>query len=148
MTNIQTVTKNTQLLKRGDFFEGIPKSAPIDEEIISLEYADISGMMSEALIVLDFQKRNFLHVSPHNLFLCGYISEKVKEEGYEFFSTLFHPDDLPLWKEIHVAILKSIYENELPTEGINFFGCALRIRSFLSDENKKPDYLMAYLSIS
>ena len=137
--------KNTMA---GDFFKGMPESAPaLDEEKLLAEWADVSGMISEALFVLDFQKKNLLYVSSHNLFSCGYTPEKIKEEGYDFFKTLIHPDDLSLWKDIHVAILKSLYDNKLQAERINFFGCTLRIRSFLSNEDKKPDYLMIYLKI-
>jgi len=128
--------------------EGLSEDVPAIEDEKFLEaFTDISDMMSEALIVLDFKKRNYLHVSPHNLFLCGHTPEKVKEEGYEFFKIALHPDDLPLWRDIHAAILKSLYNNILPAERINFFGCTLRIRSFLSEEDRKPDYLMAYLKI-
>ena len=79
--------------------------------------------------------------------MCGYTPEKIKEEGYYFFKTVIHPDDLSLWRDIHVTILKSLYDNKLQAERINFFGCTLRIKSFLSEENKKPDYLMVYLKI-
>jgi len=129
------------------FFEGIPQSVPVDEEKLSVEFIDFSDMMSDALLVLDFQKRNFRHVSLHGLILCDQTPEKIKEEGYDFFNFLIHPDDLTLWKNIHIAILKSLYENKLQIEKINFFGCTLRIRSFLSEEGKKPDYLMAHLKI-
>ena len=132
-----------------DFFEGIPRSVPVGEDVENLQekYADLAGLMSESLFVLDFQRKNFLYVSPHYLFLCGYSQERVKELGYEFFREALHPDDLPLWKNIHVTILKSLYRNELPVERIDYFGCTLRIRNFLSDEGKKPDYLMTYLKI-
>jgi DNA-binding CsgD family transcriptional regulator len=125
----------------------IPKNVPVKGEKLSVEYADISGMMSEALLVLDFQNRDFLHVSQHNLLICGYTPEKIKELGYEFFIFLIHPDDLTLWMNIHIAILKSLYENKLPKENIIFFGCTLRIRNFLSEEGKKPDFLMTHLKI-
>ena len=130
------------------FFEGIPKSNLVaDEEKFSEEWIVLSGLMSEALLVLDFQNRDFLHVSPHDLILCGQTPEKTKEEGYDFFNFLIHPDDLTLWKNIHITILKSLYENKLQIEKINFFGCTLRIRSLFSEEGKKPDYLMVYLKI-
>jgi len=137
-----------QNIRTADFFEGIPQSAPVrnDKELLEA-FTDISDMMSEALIMLDFQKRNFLYVSSHYLFLGGYTPEMVKREGYEFFKRMLHPEDLPLWRDIHVILLKSLYYHQLPTERIHFFGCTLRIRSFLSDEDKKPDYLMAYLKI-
>ena len=134
--------------KIDDYFEGIPKSAPImGEDDLQISFPDFSSMMTEALFVLDFQKRSFLYVSPHNLFLCGYSIEKVKDEGYYFFRSILHPDDLPQWIEIHVAILKSLYNNKLSTERINYFGCTLRLRNLLSYKDNEPDYLMVYLKI-
>jgi hypothetical protein len=134
--------------KTGDFFEGIPVNIPaMDDEKISIEWAALSCMMSEALVVLDFQKRNFLHLSNHYLCLCGYSPEKIKEEGYEFFKYALHPEDLSLWRDIHVIILKSLYGNELPVERIRHFGFTFRIRSFLSEKGQKPEYLMVYVKI-
>jgi Response regulator containing a CheY-like receiver domain and an HTH DNA-binding domain len=136
-------------LKTDDYFEGIPISnIPIDEERIIKSYSDLSNMLSEALFVLDFQKRNFLFVPRHNLFLCGCTPEKVKKDGYDFFNFMLHPDDLQLWKSIHVVILKSLHKKKLPAEKIiNFFECTFRIRNFLSEEGEKTDYLMVYLKI-
>ena len=140
MERINTITDNF-------FKEGLVISSVPDEEQFSSVWTDISGIMSEAFFVLDFQKRNFLYVSPHILFTCGYTTEKIKEEGYEFFETIIHPDDLPLWINIHNTILRNLYNKELPVERIKFFGCTLRIKSFLSDEETKPDYLNVYLKI-
>lgn len=140
MERISTITD--------DFFAGIPVSTcAMNEEKISIACADFSDMMSESLVVLNFQKKSMLYVPQHYLCLCGYTPEKIKEEGYEFFKLALHPDDLPLWKNIHIIILKSLYHNELPAKRIRFFGCTLRIRSFLSEEGKKPEYLMVYLKI-
>ena len=131
-----------------DYFEGIPISnLPVDEELIINSYSNLSNMMLEALFVLDFQKKKFLFVPRHNLFLCGCTPEKVKKDGYDFFKFMLHPDDLQLWKNIHVVILKCLHKKELPVEKINFFECTFRIRSFLSEEGEKTDYLMVYLKI-
>ena len=132
----------------GDYFEGIPLNVPaMDGVQLSIEWSDISGIMSEALVVFDFQRRNLLHVPPHYLCLCGYSPEQVKELGYDFFNEALHPDDLPLWRDIHVTILKNLYGNDLPVERIRYFGFTLRIRSFLSENIQKPEYLMVYLKI-
>ena len=131
-----------------DFFEGIPVSVhATEDEKLSSAYSALSDIISESLVVLNFQKRNILYVPQHYLCLCGYTPEKIKSEGYEFFKLSLHPDDLQLWMNIHIVILKSLYSNELPAEKINFFGCTLRIKSFLSEEGKKPEYLMVYVKI-
>jgi len=106
-----------------DYFKGIPKRIPaINEEKISLAFADFSDIMLEAFVVLDFQKRTILHAPQHYLYLCGYTPEMVETKGYDFFKDVLHPEDLPLWKEIHVAVLKTLYSKELPVEKIKFFG--------------------------
>ena len=131
-----------------DFFIGIPHIIPaMDEEKLSIEFADISDIMSEAFFVLDFQKRTILHAPQHYLSLCGYTPEMIEKKGYKFFKELLHPKDLTLWKDIHVTILKTLYSDELPKEKIKFFGCTLRIKSFLSEENNNPEYLMVYFKI-
>ena len=132
-----------------DFFEGLPKSTSTmkSDENISIEFSDLSRMISEAVVVLDFQKRKIQYVSSNYLFLCGFTPEKVKEEGYDFFKLILHPEDLLLWRDIHIAILKSLYNNQLPVKNIIFFGCTLRIRNFLSYKDKNPDYIMVYLKI-
>ena len=131
-----------------EFFEGIPHNIPaMDEEKLSIEFADLSDIMSEAFFVLDFQKRTILHAPQHYLSLCGYTPEMIEKKGYEFFKEVLHPEDLPLWKDIHVTILKTLYSDELPKEKIIFFGCTLRIRSFFSEASVNPDYLMVYLKI-
>ena len=46
-------------IETDDYFEEIPISnLPVDEKQIIKSYSDLSNMMSEALFVLDFQKRN------------------------------------------------------------------------------------------
>lgn len=135
MERISTITDS--------FFNGIPVSILAQgEDDLSLNWSDISGIMSKALIVFDFQKKNFLYVSSHDFLSCGYTPDKIKDEGCNFFETLIHPDDLHLGKNILTTLLISLYNSELPAEKVNFFGCTLRIRSFLSDEYKNPDYLM------
>ena len=130
------------------FFEGIPSSAlAMDEEQFLIDCADLSDMMSETLVVIDFQKEKILHVPQHFLFLYGYTPEKLKKEGYDFFHDALHPDDLPLWKDMYVIILKSLYNNELKAKDIRFLGCTLRIKSFLSEEGEEPEYLMTCLRI-
>ena len=79
--------------------------------------------------------------------MCGCTPEKVKKDGYDFLNFMLHPDDLHLWKNMHVVMLNSLHKKELPTEKINYFECTFRIRNFLSEESENPDFLMAYLKI-
>jgi len=126
-----------------EFFKGIPKRVlEVDVAAVPNEYADLADIISEGLIVLDFQRKNFLYVSDHDLFLCGHSQKRAKELGYEFFGEVLHPTDLLVWQRIHVAILKNLYGNVQSRERINHFACTLRFKCSFS---KAP--LMIYLKL-
>ena len=138
--------KRTHLIT-GDFFKGIPISTfETDEKELPLEYGDLSEMMAEALLVLDFQKRNFKYVSNHELCLCGHTQESVMAQGYEFFEDAVFPDDLNLWIDMHNKILKCLYCDELPADKINYFACTFRVKNSFSGVDK-TQYIMVYLKL-
>ena len=48
----------------GNYYEGIPANIPtMGDEKLSIEWSDITGMMSESLVALDFQRKNLLSES-------------------------------------------------------------------------------------
>ena len=128
------------------FFNGISKDTPASGEDFIVDYADLSNMMVEALLIIDFQKQIFLHVPNHALLRCGLSPDKVNELGYEFFREALHPKDLPVWVEMHNIILNSLCNGKLQAERINYFACTFRIKSFLQTA-EQPDYLMVYLKL-
>ncbi len=51
--------------------------------------------------IIDYAKQEFLHVSPHPLFLCGYQPEDVKKMGYSFYEKVVPPEDIEMLLEIN-----------------------------------------------
>ena len=125
-----------------------PQNDPATEiEKLSIDFADISDMISEAIVAIDFQRQVLLHIPNHHLATCGLSPELIKTLRYDFFKYALHPNDFPLWIKIYNVILTSLTNGDLPVEKINYFACTLRIRSFLSKEDQKPDYLMVYVKL-
>lgn len=56
----------------------------------------VSRMTNKSIYVIDYFKKNFLHVSQNALFLCGMSAEKVKDMGYDFYLHHVAETDLPL----------------------------------------------------
>ena len=130
-----------------DFFKEMQENNPTtDTDAWSIAYDFLSNMMTEALVVLDFKRRTFQYIPNHDLILCGYTQETPKMIGYNFFKEVIHPEDMPLWINIHNTLLDSLNNNKLPAEQVNYFSFLLRVKSFLSS-NKKSDYLMTYVKL-
>lgn len=130
-----------------DFFRGICKRIPaMDVGAMSISYKDMSNMMTEALVVLDFHQKNFLYMSNHDLSLCGYTQEKPQELGYDFFKDAIHPKDLPFWINVHNTILESLNNYELPTDNVNYFSFLLRVKSSFTS-HKRSHYIMIYVKL-
>jgi DNA-binding CsgD family transcriptional regulator len=125
------------------FFEGIPEciSTPC-ETGVPFDCEDFANIVTEAVYVLDFQKRCFHYVADHEFFLCGYSQEEVMSLGYDFFQEVIHPEDLSLWEKMHNVILKRL-EKSGSIEGIDYFSCSFRLKCRLPTAGKF-DYLMAY----
>lgn len=130
-----------------DFFKAVHETSPvINEDEWSIVYDLLSSMMTEALIVLDFEQNNFRYIPNHDLILCGYMQEIPKELGYVFFKNVIHPNDMPFWLDTLNAILESLNNDEWLAKQINYFSFLLRVKSSLSSNNN-PDYLMTYIKL-
>ena len=134
-----------------DSFEGIPKSSPSQGvEMLSIAYADLSCMMTEALVILDLKHENFLYVPNHDLFLCGYSRDEVYERGFDFFKEALHPKDVPIWENIRNIILNIQNNDKLSIDTINYFAFTLRFTNFFSKDKKRDKiskYSMVYLKL-
>jgi DNA-binding CsgD family transcriptional regulator len=84
-----------------DPIEGISKNdyKSLNHYIASLE--GISRMIDLSYYVIDYKRREFLHVSNHPLFLAGYEREEVRLMGYDFFSKVVPTSDLDMLLEIN-----------------------------------------------
>ena len=80
-----------------DFSTGRIESAPaMDADEWTVSYEDLSNMMSEAVIMLDFQREQFHYMPNHDLSLCGYKQRKPQRLSFESFKDVIHPDDIAL----------------------------------------------------
>jgi len=131
-----------------DFLTEIAESiSTMDTDSLFISYEFLSSMMTEALVVLDFTRKNFRYVPNHDLFLCGYKRETPKQLGYDFFKKVIYPKDLPSWIEINDAIEDGLNNDELPAHNsINYCSFRLRIKNALSS-NKNTEYLMIYVKL-
>lgn len=138
---------NTLKFKENDFFIGIVESSPtMDAGEWSIAYDFLSSMMTEAFVVLDFERKNFQYIPNNDLILCGYTQGTRVALGYDFFKKVIHPKDIPFWIDIHNTILDNLNNNELTADQINYFSFLFRIKSSLSS-NKESDYLMIYVKL-
>jgi hypothetical protein len=121
-------------------------SSSIDTDKWFIAYDFLSSMMTEALVVFDFDRKKIQYISNNDLVLCGYTQEMQKTLGYDFFNKSIHPKDILFWKDIHNTILNSLNNGELSADQVNYFSFLLRVKSSLSS-NRKSDYLMTYVKL-
>lgn len=97
-----------------DPIEGISETdyKSLSHYIGSLEA--ISRMIDLSYYVIDYKKREFLHVSNHPLFLAGYEREEVRLMGYDFFAKVVPTEDLDMLLEINEKGFNFFYN--LPPE--------------------------------
>lgn len=95
------------MVKKDDFFIEENKVLHIpDEDYLYMgmyvQFLEaVSRITYKSIYVIDYFKKNFLHVAKNPLFLCGMSAEEVKEMGYEFYLRNVIEDDLPLLLEIN-----------------------------------------------
>lgn len=84
-----------------DPIEGISEAdyKSLSHYIGSLEA--ISRMIDLSYYIIDYKKREFLHVSNHPLFLAGYEREEVRVMGYDFFTKVVPTEELDMLLEIN-----------------------------------------------
>ena len=77
-------------------------------------------MIPSSLFVLDMVRKRFCYIKPDDLFLCGHSMEEAMTLGYDFFSKIIHPEDLPLWKSFLGNLSRTLQENS--DEWSDYFG--------------------------
>ncbi|MDR0573190.1 MAG: LuxR C-terminal-related transcriptional regulator [Tannerella sp.] len=114
------------------FFKDIPSiPASSDEKertsnVRKETFKRMSTIINGSIYVIDFHKQCFLFVSGHDLFLSGFSPGNVLKMGYDFFPKIIHPDDLPLFIDIHRAILQCLSEPNSLQE-IDYFAFNIRL---------------------
>ena len=78
--------------------ERLPVALYDEEEPAIVQYCKVlAAMIPSSLFVLDMVQKRFCYIKPDDLFLCGHSMEEAMTLGYDFFSKIIHPEDLPLW---------------------------------------------------
>lgn len=102
------------------FFSTLPRRMDIpDEDYTRAEpcvaMADaLARSTNHSIYLIDYNRRNFLYVSPNPLFLCGRSPEEVRRKGYAFYFEVVPPDDMDRLQEINEAGFRFYYQ--LPVE--------------------------------
>jgi DNA-binding CsgD family transcriptional regulator len=108
----------------------IPVSSSENEETSKVQieaFKSISKTANESIYVIDFHKQCFLFVSNHDLFLSGVSPDDILKMGYDFFPKIVHPDDLPLFTDIHRAILQYLSAPDSSRQEIDYFAFNIRL---------------------
>ena len=115
-----------------------------EQKSISMQRRKVfSSIITDSFYVLDIVQKQFIYIKPDDLFLCGHSVKEAMELGYDFFSRVIHPEDLPLWKiflENLPQKMQSLQENRTVPEAFFCLFRLLRKYSFL----KEPVELYTY----
>jgi DNA-binding CsgD family transcriptional regulator len=132
-------------------FKGAPKIAGMSDEENSLietyiaSAKELSSMVTESVYIVDLAERRFRFVADHALFLCGHTCNEALQLGYDFYSKIVHPDDLPMLIDAYRVILQHLYASDTVLSG-DYYSFTFRIRSF-PQLHHHPEYLMVYHKI-
>ncbi len=72
-----------------------------DYEEVAKAFERLQRVINQSIYIIDYSKQNFLFVSSHPLFLCGYTAEEVQKMGYSFYEKVLSPEDLQMVLEIN-----------------------------------------------
>lgn len=101
------------------FFSPFPNDLQISEKEyaktrVCITMADaIARTTNNSVYIIDYNRKNFLYVSPNPLFLCGRSMQEVKEKGYEFYFEVVPLDELYKLMETNEAGFRFYYEQPM-----------------------------------
>ena len=103
------------------FFSPISRRMQIPDEDYALTapyvaMADaLSRSTNHSLYLIDYNRRNFLYVSPNPLFLCGRTPEEVRRLGYAFYFEVVPPEEQQTLLDINEAGFRFYYDFHIRT---------------------------------
>lgn len=107
------------------FFRPVGNSYTVSED----DYAQVKVCVSMAdamarstncsLYIIDYNRKDFLYVSPNQLFLCGCTPEEVRRRGYGFYFDVVPEEELRMLFEINEAGF-SFYNKLCVDERLNY----------------------------
>lgn len=101
----------------------------IEEEQAIVQYCEaLAATIPYGLFVWDLVQKRFCYIKPDDLFLCGHSVEEAMGAGADFFSTILHPEDLPLWKSFLESLPRTLRES--PGEWSDYFGLFRLLRKY------------------
>jgi DNA-binding CsgD family transcriptional regulator len=110
--------------------------AEMEHHIQDIQDIDVfSSITAESFYVLDTQRKQFCYIKPDDLFLCGFPVEDALRLGYDFYSKIIYPEDLPLWYDMSKVVWRYLKDNEEKRNAIDYFSCTFRLQhrySFLA----------------
>ena len=68
-----------------EYAERITDSAKEQKSTFIQYCKGISSLIPDSFYVLDIVQKQFIHIKPDNLFLCGHSVKEAMELGYDFF---------------------------------------------------------------
>lgn len=83
-----------------------------------------ASVIADDFYILDIPNKSFCFIKSDGLFFCGHPTTEVLELGYDFYSCIIHPEDLPSWNSFLDAIPRYL---RLRQEEINRLMCVFRI---------------------
>ena len=109
------------------FYKDVPEITGNENESIRFNFEYFSSISTEALYVIDFLKRGFHFVANRPFLLGGHNVEEALSLGYDFFPKVICDRDIPLFAEMHSAILRHLC---IMTESdkLNYFSFNFRIK--------------------
>ena len=123
-----------------DFFKPIHVTDNISEKDYKkvqslIQFAkSFSQVTYQSIYLIDYYKRTFLYVSDNPLFLCGYSSAHVLNEGYSYYLKNVPQEDLEMLLKINMAGFE--FYNDIPnTERLNY---SISYDFHLKQPNNRP----------
>ena len=105
----------SQRKEAASFFSTLPRRMQIPDEdyartVPYVAMADaLSRSTNHSLYLIDYNRRNFLYVSPNPLFLCGRMPEEVQRLGYAFYFEVVPPEEIQTLLDINEAGFRFYY---------------------------------------
>lgn len=110
-----------------EYAERITDSAKEQKSTFIQYCKGISSLIPDSFYVLDIVQKQFIHIKPDNLFLCGHSVKEAMELGYDFFSRVIHPEDWLLWKSFLENLPQKLHRLREDTNERGEFFCLFRL---------------------
>lgn len=99
-----------------------------EQESVFIEYCNMfSSVTTGSFYVLDILKKRFCYIESNDFFLCGHSVEDAIKLGYDFYSRIIHPHDLPVWINILKIIREYLKNHKEKWSEIYYFSCTFRL---------------------